>query len=145
MLACDLAVAAQTAQFGPPEVQRGLVAGGGGLIRLPRMLPLAVANEVLIAGRMLTAPEALRYGLVNRVAAAADVRIEALSLARSCKRGAPIAVRETLMVARMAAGLNDEALWHRSEDASALAAATADGQEGPRAFAAKRPPVWVNR
>jgi enoyl-CoA hydratase/carnithine racemase len=145
VLACDLAVAAQTAQFGLPEVQRGLVAGGGGLIRLPRMLPVAIANEVLIAGRMLTAPEALTYGLVNRVAAAADVRMEAVSLARSCTQGAPIAVRETLTVARMAAGLDDDALWHRSEDASALVAATADGQEGPRAFAAKRPPVWINR
>jgi enoyl-CoA hydratase/carnithine racemase len=145
VLACDLAVAAQAAEFGLPEVRRGLVAGGGGLVRLPRVLPPAVANEVLLAGRMLTADEALGYGLVNKVVPAGEVLAAALSLAVSCTQGAPIAIRESLTVARMAAGLDDCALWRRSEQASATVAATADGREGPRAFAEKRAPAWRNR
>jgi enoyl-CoA hydratase/carnithine racemase len=145
VLACDLAVAAQNAEFGLPEVRRGLVAGGGGLIRLPRLLPTAVANEVLLAGRMLSAAEARAYGLVNRVVPGAEVLAAAVDLARSCTLGAPVAVRETLAVARMATGADDAALWRRSDQASATAAATADGKEGPRAFAEKRPAVWQNR
>jgi enoyl-CoA hydratase/carnithine racemase len=145
VLACELSVAADTAEFGLPEVRRGLVAGGGGLVRLPKLLPSAVANEVLIADRMLTAEEALRYGLVNRVAPAKDVLAAALALARTCGQGAPLAVRESLAVARMAAGLDDETLWRRSEDASALVAASLDGREGPLAFAERRPPSWQNR
>jgi enoyl-CoA hydratase/carnithine racemase len=145
VLACELSVAASTAEFGLPEVRRGLVAGGGGLVRLPKLLPAALANEILLAGRMLTADESLRYGLVNRVMPADEVLPAALSLARSCTQGAPIAIRESLTVARMAAGLDDDVLWHRSEVASARVAASADGREGPRAFAEKRPPAWQNR
>jgi enoyl-CoA hydratase/carnithine racemase len=129
VLACELSVAVHTAEFGLPEVRRGLVAGGGGLVRLPRLLPAAVANEILLAGRMLTAEEALRYGLVNRVTLAKEMLPAALSLARSCLRGSPTAIRESLAVARIAAGLDDEALWRRSEDASALAVAPLGGRE----------------
>jgi len=145
VLACDLAVAAGMAEFGLPEVRRGLVAGGGGLVRLPRLLPAALANEILIAGRMLTAQEALRFGLINRIAPTGEVLTAALALARACAQGAPIAVRESLAVARMSAGLDDPSLWQRAEQASAIVGATADGREGPRAFAEKRQPTWQNR
>jgi enoyl-CoA hydratase/carnithine racemase len=145
VMACDLAVAAEHAEFGLPEVRRGLVAGGGGLVRLPRLLPAAIVNEVLLAGRMLTAAEALRFGLVNRVVPAADTLEAALSLARACTLGAPLAVRESLDVARLAAGLDDKAVWRRAEQASVTVAASADGREGPQAFAQKRPPAWTGR
>jgi enoyl-CoA hydratase/carnithine racemase len=145
VLACDLSVAAPHAEFALPEVRRGLVPGGGGLVRLPKRLPAAIATEILLAGRVLTAPEALRYGLVNRVVPATDVLAQALGLAHACAQGAPIAVRECLAVARTAEGTDDGALWRRSELASATVAASADGSEGPRAFTEKRPPVWQGR
>lgn len=145
VMSCELAVAAQHAEFGLPEVRRGLVAGGGGLVRLPRLLPSAIANEVLLAGKMLTAAEALRFGLVNRVVPDSDVLPTALSLARECTRGAPLAVRESLTVARLASGLDDKAVWRRAERASATVAASADGKEGPLAFAQKRQPAWTGR
>lgn len=145
VMACDMSVAAEHAEFGLPEVRRGLVAGGGGLVRLPQLLPVAIANEVLLAGRMLTAAEALRFGLVNKVVPATEVIPAALSLARACTLGAPLAVRESLAVARLAAGLDDAVAWRRAEQASATVAASTDGKEGPRAFAQKRLPAWTGR
>lgn len=145
VLACDLAIASDTATFSLPEVRRGLVAGGGGLIRLPQRLPTALVNEVLVAGRTITSAEALAWGLVNRRVPAPDVLPAALDLARRCTSGAPIAVRESLAVARRAVGSEDPELWRLSEQASATVAASADGREGPRAFSAKREPRWLGR
>jgi enoyl-CoA hydratase/carnithine racemase len=142
VLACDLVVAVDHAQFFLPEVEVGLVAGGGGLIRLPRRLPPAVACEVVIAGRRLGAQEALGFGLVNRVVPPADLMDAAADLAQRCATGAPLAVRESLAVMKASEGSDVDGLWARSWEASELVAASADGREGPRAFAARRRPVW---
>ncbi|MFH5824669.1 enoyl-CoA hydratase-related protein [Georgenia sp. AZ-5] len=143
-LACDLVVAAEHAAFGLPEVTHGVVAGGGGLIRLGRRLPPALATEIAIAGRTLSAHEAQSLGLVNSVVPQDALAEAATALARTCLAGAPLAVRESLAVLRLADGSGEDSLWRRSAQASATVLASEDGQEGPRAFAERRTPTWRN-
>lgn len=145
LLACDMAVAAEGATFGLPEVKRSLVAAAGGVFRLPRALPKAVALRMIATGEPITAADALRFGLVNAVVPAGEVRTAALALAESVCANAPVAVRESLAIARRAAELDDAALWALSREASARIRETEDFREGPRAFVEKRAPRWVGR
>lgn len=145
LLACDLAVAAETATFGLPEVKRSLVAGAGGVFRLPRALPRAIALEMIATGEPIPAALALQHGLVNRVVPAGEVREAALALARRVCANAPLAVRESLAIARRALDLEEEALWELSRAASQRIRETEDFKEGPRAFVEKRAPRWVGR
>ncbi|MBL6459188.1 enoyl-CoA hydratase/isomerase family protein [Belnapia sp. T6] len=145
LLACDMAVAAETATFGLPEVTRSLVAAAGGVFRLPRALPKAIAIQMIATGAPIPASLALHHGLVNAVVPAAEVREAALGLARRVTANAPIAVRESLAIARQALVLDDEELWRLSRAASDRMKQTEDFQEGPRAFVEKRPPRWVGR
>ena len=145
LLACDLAVAAETATFGLPEVKRSLVAGAGGVFCLPRALPRAIALEMIATGEPIPAALALQHGLVNRVVPAGEVREAALALARRVCANAPLAVRESLAIARRALDLEEEALWELSRAASQRIRETEDFKEGPRAFVEKRAPRWVGR
>lgn len=143
VLACDLVVAARHANFGLPEVSRGIVAGGGGLVHLSRTLPPAAAAELVIAGAIWSAERAHRMGLVNLVVEGSDLLAEAMSLARKVTANAPLAVRASLDIlskARWASSL-DEA-WQHSDENSARVRGSLDAIEGPRAFAEKRPPQW---
>jgi len=141
-LACDLIVAADTAWFGLFEVKRGLFAGGGGLIRLPRRVPLALAMEIAIAGSTIDAARAYSVGLVNRVVPAADVVDTAIGLAEEIAANSPLAVRNTRRMVRDAGDLTEEQAWKRSAELSQEVFASPDSVEGARAFAEKRPPVW---
>jgi enoyl-CoA hydratase/carnithine racemase len=145
LLACDLAVAAETANLGLPEVKRSLVAGAGGVFRLPRALPKAIALQMIATGEPIPAPRAAQFGLLNAVVPADQVVPTALDLARRVCANAPIAVRESLAVARKAADLSEEELWALSSKASAFIRTTEDFKEGPRAFVEKRAPRWVGR
>jgi len=145
LLACDLAVAAESATFGLPEVKRSLVAGAGGVFRLPRALPRAIALEMIATGDAMPAARMAQFGLLNAVVPAEQVREAALALARRVVANAPVAVRESLGVARQAAELSEAALWEVSRGASERVRATEDFKEGPRAFVEKRPPRWVGR
>ena len=145
LLACDLAVAAETATFGLPEVKRSLVAAAGGVFRLPRALPRAIALQMIATGEPIPAARAAGFGLVNEVVPAAEVRAAALALARKICANAPVAVRESLAIARQAADLDEAALWEISRAASTRIRETEDFKEGPRAFVEKRPPRWVGR
>jgi enoyl-CoA hydratase/carnithine racemase len=145
LLACDLAVVAETANFGLPEVKRSLVAGAGGVFRLPRALPKAVALEMIATGEPIPAARAAQFGLVNAVVPASEVIAAALALARRVTVNAPIAVREALGVARQAYDRTEAELWEISGTASRRVIATEDFKEGPRAFVEKRPPNWVGR
>src|SRR5258708_5588431 len=111
LLACDLAVAAETATLGLPEVKRSLVAGAGGVFRLPRALPRAIALEMIATGDPISAARAGQFGLVNAVVPASEVIAAALALARRVAVNAPIAVREALGVARQAYDLAEAELW----------------------------------
>lgn len=145
VLACDLVVAADDAAFGLPEVTRGLIAAAGGLYRLPRALPRQLALELILTADTLPAAEAQRHGWVSRVVPAAQLVDEALALARRITRNAPVAVRESLQIARQAGDLDEAALRALSLQARARVQRTEDFLEGPRAFIEKRAPRWSGR
>ncbi len=144
-LACDLIVAATDSVFGLPEVTRGIVAAGGGLFRLPRVLPAARARELILTGDRLGAQEAHALGMVNRLVEPDEVLPTARSLADRICQNAPLAVRESLAIARDALELTEEQGWERSAQASDRIHHTEDAREGPRAFAEKRQPQWTGR
>jgi enoyl-CoA hydratase/carnithine racemase len=144
-LACDMIIAAEDAAFGLPEVTRGLIAAAGGLFRLPRALPRARALELIATGGRLSAAEALAFGLVNRVVPKARTIPEAVALAATIAGNAPVAVRESLAVARRAWDLDEAALARLSEEGQARVMLTEDFREGPLAFIEKRAPRWLGR
>ncbi len=148
-LSADLIVAAEHAEFALPEVSIGIVADSGGLLRIPARVPHAIAMEWLLTGRRITAEEALRWGLLNRVVPAADLLPAALELAGAVEASAPLAVAAVLEVARETEGMRvDEAFrLLREGDLPAYRAmqTSEDALEGPRAFAEKRSPQWRGR
>ncbi len=149
MLACDLAVCSDGAEFAVPEVTLGLVADAGGLLRLPRRLPRAVAIELLLTGRRMDADEARRWGLVIDVVPAADLLSSAIALAQRAITGAPLAVGAVLEVLEATETLDvvdGFALMRSGELATyAAVAASDDAQEGPLAFSERRAPRWTGR
>ena len=145
VLACDLVVAARDAAFGLPEVTRGIVAVGGGVFRLPRAIGAARARELIMTGDRFGAEEAHQLGLVNHVVDAAEVMPTARRLGERICANAPLAVRESLAIARAALEIDEDEGWSRSAATSARIKQTEDAKEGPRAFAEKRPPQWTGR
>ena len=148
-LAADLLVAAEHAQLALTEVRVGVVADAGGLLRLPQRIPPVVATEMMLTGRRMTASEAHRWGLVNRVVPAADLEAEARELAREVCRSAPLAVAavKEITAATVGMGVEDGFRRMRRGDLPAYRAmlTSDDAVEGPRAFAEKRPPRWQGR
>jgi enoyl-CoA hydratase len=142
MLACDLVVAAENAKFGIPEVKRGLVAGAGGLIRLPRRLPYAVAMRMALTGEFMTAAEAERHGLVNEVTEPGEALGKARELAVLIAANAPLAVAATKEVIASSADWTSEDAFERQEKIIEPIIRSADAREGAIAFAEKRPPAW---
>jgi enoyl-CoA hydratase len=145
VLSCDMVVASSNASFGIPEVKRSLVAAAGGLFRLPRALPPAIALELAMTGDPISAERAYHFGLVNQLVEPGHVKEAAMALADRIIANAPIAVRQSRRVVMAALSANDEALWKITGDAMGVAMRTEDFQEGPRAFIEKRPPVWKGR
>lgn len=143
VLACDLAVAAESATFGLPEVRWGLIAGGGGVVRLPRTVPKRIAFQMIATGQPISARDAHLFGLVNQVVPAEHVREAAIAMARQICANSPGAVRESLAVARHAAGEDESDLWVEVAAATRRLSASPDFTEGPRAFSEKRPPRWA--
>ena len=145
VLACDLVVASVDAQFGLPEVTRGIVAAAGGLFRLPRVLPPARAMELILTAERLGAEEAARWGMVNHLVEGHEVLDTARSLADRICRNAPLAVRESLAIARDALRIDDDEAWERSAAAMQRVRGSADAREGVQAFVEKRPAQWTGR
>jgi len=145
VLACDLVVAGTDAQFGVPEVTRGLVAAAGGLFRLPRVLGQARAIELILTADRLAAEEAHRLGMVNHLAEPEAVLDRARELAERICRNAPLAVRESLAIARDALLISDDEGWKRSADAMDRVRGSDDVREGITAFIEKRDPQWTGR
>jgi enoyl-CoA hydratase len=144
-LSCDLIVAAEDAKFGFPEVRRGLVAGEGGVFRLPRRIPYHVAVRVLLTGEPLPASEARHYGLVSELTAPGAALGRARELASRISRNAPLALRAVKEILRTTQALNDHDAFARQDDLVAGLITTEDAREGARAFAEKRAPVWHGR
>lgn len=148
VLAADLAVAAEHATFGLPEVRRGLIAAAGGLVRLPAQLPRKVAMRLILTGEQMDAATALRWGLVNEVVPAASLLDAALALAHTIATNAPLSVQHSK---RVAAGIADgripseDAAWAASDAAMLTVMTSEDAMEGPIAFAERRDPVWKGR
>ena len=145
VLACDMVVAGTNAEFGLPEVARGLIAAAGGLYRLPRLLPRNIATEMALTAKSIGAERAAALGLVNRLVPTAQVVSEAVALARSITANAPVAIQESLNVIRRAQDLDEPALRELTAQCRNRVAATEDYKEGPRAFVEKRPPRWQGR
>ena len=145
MLSCDLVVAADHATFGIPEAKRGLVAGAGGLIRLPKRLPIAIALELALTGESIDASRALQLGLINRVVPGTGLMDETLALAGVIADNAPLAVRWSKWVMVRATGVSEEEGWKLNAEAVGAVFSSADAMEGPVAFAEKRKPNWQGK
>jgi enoyl-CoA hydratase/carnithine racemase len=144
-LACDLVIAADHASFGLPEVRHGIIAGAGGLQRLPRLIPPGRALQMILTGATIDAREALALGLVNEVVPADRTLPRTLELAQMIAANAPVAVRESLAVARTSIAGSEREAWERVEIAWQRVLASEDAAEGPRAFSERREPVWQGR
>jgi enoyl-CoA hydratase len=145
VLGCDLVVAAEDATFGIPEVKRGLVAAGGGLLRLPRRIPYHQAMELALLGNHIPATRARELGLVNRLVPTGTALEAALALAAEITANGPLAVAVSKKIVQGALAWPEDELWERQGELAAPISGSADAREGATAFAEKRPPVWTGR
>jgi enoyl-CoA hydratase/carnithine racemase len=143
VLACDLAIASDAAQFGAPEGKVGLVAAAGGVHRLPRQVPLKIAMGMLLAGRFMSAEDALHYGLVNEVVPGDELAAAAERMASEIVANAPLSARAHKQMAMTGLGLSLDNAMAADYSENERAMASDDFIEGPRAFAEKRKPVWT--
>jgi enoyl-CoA hydratase len=144
-LACDLLVAARGARFGLPEVKRGLLAAGGGLLRLPRILPRTIALEMILTGDPIEAERAAELGLVNRLCEPGEALDVALELATAIAANAPLAVTASKRIVAESATWPGDEQWERQREIADPVMESDDAREGARAFAEKRPPEWRGR
>lgn len=146
--ASDLIVADESATFGVPEVKRGLIAAAGGVFRIVDHLPRKVAMELLFTGDPITAADAAKWGMINRVVPDGTALAAALELAERITVNAPLSVQASK---RVAYGVDDgvitdeEPKWARISNELKGIFRSEDAKEGPLAFAQKRPPVWKAR
>jgi len=143
ILAADLVVASTQSAFGLAEAKRNLVAGAGGLFRLPRAIGQAAAMEAILTGEPIPAQRAYDLGLVSRLSEPGAALDEALALAGQITACAPMAVWESRAVVRAAATENDETLIKMTGDATRRVMASDDLKEGLAAFIEKRAPIWT--
>ena len=144
-IACDLIVSADNAKFGIPEVKRGLAAGAGGLVRLPRQIPRRVAMELAITGEFISAQRAYELGLINRVVPAGQALEAALALARTIASNGPLAVKASKQIVDESQDWLREQVFSRQQPFLETVIKSADAIEGARAFAEKRAPVWKGK
>jgi enoyl-CoA hydratase len=145
VLACDLVVASDRAAFGLAEVKRNLIAGAGGLFRLPRAIGQAPAMEMILTGEPLPVGRAYELGLVNRVVAPEALLDEALALAAKICENAPLAVWASRKVVLAAAYGDDDTLTNLTNQEFGKVLGSEDTKEGLTAFIEKRPPNWSGR
>lgn len=143
--ACDIRLAVPTAKFGLPEPKRGIVPGGGSLVRLARQIPFANAMEMLLTGDSFSAQWALDCGLINRIVEPAELLPESLRLAKIIAANAPLALHAIKKTVREAQGLELDAAFLTEARNAKPVITSRDAREGPRAFMEKRDPVWEGR
>jgi len=142
-LATDLIVASKESAFGIPEVKRGLVAGGGGLLRLPQRIPYAIAMELALTGENLSAVRAQELGLVNVLAEPGSALDAAIALAERITANGPLAVAATKRIIVESRGWSPNEMWSQQTRILMPVFSSNDAKEGAIAFAEKRPPKWT--
>ncbi len=145
VLSCDLVVAANDARFGIPETKVGLLAGAGGLIRLPQRIPVNIAMECALTGDFFSAEDARAWGLVNRLTDPGQALATARELAAKVAANGPLGVVASKRIIREAAYWPADELWDRQREAMGPVFGSADAKEGAAAFAEKRAPVWQGK
>src|SRR5712691_555025 len=141
-LACDLIVASEAAKFGLPEVRRGLVAGAGGLLRLPRRIPYHLAMEIALTGEHFPAARLAEAGLVSRLVPASKALAGGRELAARVALRAPLALAATKRVIAESPDWPRGEAFARQGEIIGPVFTSADAMEGAIAFAEKRPPAW---
>jgi len=144
-LSCDLVVASEEASFGIPEVKRGLAAAAGGLMRLPARIPRTVAMELALTGDPMSAADAHRWGLVNRLTAPGGALDGARELAARIGANGPLAVRASKQVIVASPDWSAAEMWERQGEILGPVLSSEDAREGAAAFAEKRAPVWKGK
>ncbi|WP_440220060.1 crotonase/enoyl-CoA hydratase family protein [Dietzia sp. MNB45] len=143
VLSCDLVVASENASFGLPEVRRGLLAGAGGLLRLPRRIPYQLAMEAALTGQPIDAETARGAGLVNRLVPAGEATAAAVELAKAIAANAPLAVRASKEIMARSREWNSEEEFDKMRDIYLPVRSSNDAREGALAFKEKRAPRWT--
>jgi enoyl-CoA hydratase len=144
-MACTIRLAVDTAKFGQPEVTLGLVPGGGGTQRLPRLVGKGRALQLILSGEMISAQEAYRIGLVNEIVPAADLVTRAEAILKKIASNAPIAVKFALEAANKGLETSQDEGLLLEASYFGLCAATEDKKEGTSAFLEKRAPKFQGR
>ncbi len=144
-LACTMRIASKNAKLGQPEVKLGILPGYGGTQRLPRLCGKGVAHEMILTGEMITADEALRVGLVNRVVDQAELLSTAEAIAKKIIANAPVAVRYAMEAVERGVEMPQEEGLYLEAALFGLCCATDDMHEGTRAFLEKRPAKFQGR
>ena len=145
MISCDMVIAADHAKFGIPEASRGLVAAAGGLIRLPKLVPLAVAYELALTADPIDAQRAYELGLVNHVVPGDQVLDTAIALAERIAKNAPLAVRTSKEIMKASRELTEAQAWTLNTEGTSKVFQSSDAIEGAVAFAEKREPNWQGK
>lgn len=143
VLATDLVVAAKDAKFGIPEVKRGLVAAGGGLLRLPHRIPYQKALELALTGESFTADQGAQWGFVNVLTEPGEALAGAIALAERITANGPLAVAVTKEIMVKSAGWSHDEIWQKQGELIGPVFASHDAREGAIAFAQKRAPNWT--
>src|SRR6202795_925344 len=144
-MACTIRIAVETAKFGQPEVKLGLVPGGGGTQRLPRLVGKGRALELILSAEMISAQEAYRIGLVNEIVPAADLLTRAEAILRKIASNAPMAVKFALTAVNKGLETSQDEGLLLEASYFGLCAGTEDKKEGTTAFLEKRPPQFSGR
>lgn len=142
---CDIRIASDKARFGQPEIKLGLIPGGGGTQRLPRLIGTGQAMRLILSGDMIPADEALRIGLVDLVVPHEELRAKALELAEKIASFSPLTLKVAKEAIRASEKLPIEEGLAYERDLFCLCFSTADKEEGVQAFLEKRPAAWTGR
>ncbi len=144
-LACDIRTAGEKARFGQPEINLGIIPGGGGTQRLTRLIGEGKSMEMILTGEMIDAAEAFRLGLVNHVFATGELETETIALASRIAEKSPIALQMAKEAVKLASRSNLDEGLRREIDLFAVCFSTEDKEEGVSAFLEKRNPVFKGR
>src|SRR2546422_7091911 len=144
-LACDICIASETASFGQPEINLGIIPGGGGTQRLTRLVGEGKAMEMILSGEFISAPEAFRLGLVNHVVPADQLELKTMEVANRIAEKSPIALRLAKEAVKVASRSNLDEGLRREVDLFTLVFSSEDKDEGVKAFLEKRKPEFKGR